>query len=83
MHYIKHIYAHFQIFAAHSVTLFGSILFIIISVIHYVIHADILSTFFLYRHILWYIYCGINETKQCELELLMSCLLNHSANLQL
>ena len=28
-----------------------------------------------------YIYSGINETKQRELELLVSCLHNHSANL--
>ena len=28
-----------------------------------------------------YIYSGINETKQRELELLVSCLHNHSANI--
>ena len=28
-----------------------------------------------------YIYSGINETKQRELELLVSCIHNHSANI--
>ena len=37
---------------------------------------------YIYIHNIYtYIYSGVNETKQRELELLVSCLYNHSANL--
>ena len=35
----------------------------------------------MYIYIYIYIYSGINETKQPESELIVSCLHNHSANL--
>ena len=38
-------------------------------------------TYYIYIYIYIYIRSGINETKQGELELLVSCLHNHSASL--
>ena len=35
----------------------------------------------IYIYIYTYIYSGINETKQHDLELIVACLHNHSANL--
>ena len=46
--------------------------------------SKLLKTHFLlcnYSAAIYIIYSGINETKQRELELLVSCLHNHSANL--
>ena len=44
----------------------------------YILYVYILHT---YIYICIYIYSGINESKQRELELIVSCLRNHSANL--
>ena len=60
--------------------LFQANIYIYILFIYYIYMLNFYSSYIKnFRNI--YIYCGINETKQLELELIVSCLHNHSANL--
>ena len=49
----------------------------------YMIYIYIWYIWYVIHNIIIHIYSGVNETKQRELEVLVSCLHNHSANLKL